>query len=231
MNLTTLNQLKDYEIDENGKGECGSNLCFNINNGIAIMTIRSFNYYGQNLHTCKQFLDNCFDEINSKGINNLILDFRDNAGGDPYCASYLLQYIAEKSFQYYKTGTSGYLDLQELIEPHPNRFKGKPFVLINGRCASTTGQLSALIKENNIGIFVGQETGATYRCNAATRTFTLENSKTTVYVATRTFESNVESLPKDRGIIPDYEIEPSISDILNGEDSALKFTQVLIQNK
>ena len=118
LNLTTLNQLKDYEIDENGKGECGSNLCFNINNGIAIMTIRSFNYYGQNLHTCKQFLDNCFDEINSKGINNLILDFRDNAGGDPYCASYLLQYIAEKSFQYYKTGTSGYLDLQELIEPH-----------------------------------------------------------------------------------------------------------------
>jgi len=116
-----------------------------------------------------------------------------------------------------------------LFCPSPNRFKGKPYILINGKCASTTGQLCALIKEGKFGIFVGQETGATYRCNATVRSHTLANTSITPFVATRTFESNVEYISKNKGISPDYEIKPSISDLLKNEDTVLKYCKNLLK--
>jgi len=230
LNSITLKQLKSYQQEVTDQKKCNSNLCYETDKNLAIITIRSFYYYRDNFKTFKEFIDSCFVDINTNQIENLIIDLRNNGGGDPYCGSYLLQHIANKPYQYYKTGTFNYLDLQQEIELSLNRFKGKPYILINGKCASTTGQLCALIEENNCGIFVGQETGATYRCNATVRSYPLTNTSITPFVATRTFESNVEYLPKNKGISPDYEVKSSISDILNDEDTTLKFCKKLLQN-
>lgn len=227
-NSIVLKQLNSYEEVSNQE-TCENNLCYKAENNVAIITIKSFYYYRENFETFKEFIDSCFLDINKQQIENLIIDLRNNGGGDPYCGSYLLQHIADKPFQYYKTGTFNYLDLQKEIELNPNRFKGKPYFLINGKCASTTGQLCALIKEGKFGIFVGQETGATYSCNATVRSHTLTNTSISPFVATRTFESNVEYLPKNKGISPDYEIKPSISDILKNEDTALNYCMNLIE--
>lgn len=227
----TLNQLHDYNEEKAIEGKCSNNLCFEIDKGIAIITIRSFSYYEENFPTFKTFIDSCFNEIKSKQPQNLIIDLRDNGGGDPYCASYLLQHIADKPFQYYKTGTYSYDDLEENIFPHENRFSGKPIILINGRCFSTTGHLCALIKANNFGIFVGKETGATFICNASVRPFVLTNTQVTAYIATKTYEVAVSTLPKDKGIIPQHELKGNISDLLNDKDVDLEFTFNLILNE
>ena len=219
----TLNQLSTY-TEEPHHDSCES-LCFEVDeeNDLAIMTIRSFYYYRDNFTIFETFIDSCFGEIKSNQIQNLIIDLRDNGGGDPYCGSYLLQHIANKPYQYYKTGTYAYADLQNLISPHKNRFTGKPHIFINGRCFSTTGQLCALIKENDFGIFIGKETGATYRCNATVKPFELTNTGITPFIATRTFEAHVTTLPKDKGIMPDYEPEREITDLLQNKDVDLEF--------
>ena len=111
------------------------------------MTIRSFDYYNDDFSKFKTFIDASFKGMARFEPEHLIIDLRENGGGDPYCASYLLQHFADRPFQYYKTGTSqGYKDLQINIEPHKNRFDKKPIILINGKCFSTTGHLCSLIK-------------------------------------------------------------------------------------
>lgn len=227
----TLNQLNEFTEDKNDQIKCRNNLCFEIDGNLAIITIRSFYYYHENFTTFKSFVDSCFNDIKIKLVENLIIDLRDNGGGDPYCGSYLLQHIADKPYQYYKTGTYFYNDLQTNISPHENRFSGKPIILINGRCFSTTGHLCALIKENDFGVFVGKETGATFSCNAAVKTSTLTNTGLTPYIATRTFEAAVSTLPKDKGIIPHYEPKRTISDLLNNKDIDLEFSTNLLLKK
>ena len=46
-----------------------------------------------------QFIDSAFLEFNSKGSKNLILDLRDNLGGDNAFSDYLIAYFATKPFR------------------------------------------------------------------------------------------------------------------------------------
>ncbi len=224
--VVRLNQLNSYTEAKQNHKKCNENLCLELdkNNDLAIVTIRSFYYYRENFTEFKAFIDDCFTKIKSNQIQHLIIDLRDNGGGDPYCASYLLQHIADKPFQYYKKGISAYEDLQQEILPHKNKFSGKPILLINGRCFSSTGQFCALVKANDFGIFVGKETGATYRCNSTARPFELTNTGVTPYIATRTYEAAVSTLPKDKGILPDYQPKSSISDLLKHKDVDMEFS-------
>ena len=60
-------------------------------------------------------------QIKLHNIGNVAIDLRDNGGGDPYCATHLLQYISDKPFRYYKKGnTSYYKDLEEKISSLSN---------------------------------------------------------------------------------------------------------------
>ena len=231
----SLYQLSSYSPDEAfTQGKCENNLCFEIDkkNDLAIITIRSFYYYRENFEaTFKPFIDSCFSEIKSNQLQNLLIDLRDNGGGAPHCASYLLEHIADKPFQYFKNGTHEYPDLQRSISPNKNRFHGKPAIFINGRCFSTTGQLCALIKENDFGIFIGKETGATYTCNSTSQPSELKNTGVTAYIATRTFEANVFTLPNDKGITPHHRPKYDILDVLDKKDVDLEFYLNMISNK
>lgn len=48
----------------------------------------------------KPFIDSAFNEIKSKKINNLIIDIRNNGGGESENASYLYSYLTNKPFRF-----------------------------------------------------------------------------------------------------------------------------------
>jgi hypothetical protein len=136
----------------------------------AILTIKTFGYYKAEFETYKFFLDESFKKLKVKGTENLIIDLRGNGGGDPYCGSYLLEFIAREAFVYFDTPeNNNYKTISTSIQPKTDRYIGQIYVLTDGKCLSTTGHVCSLIKYHHMAELVGEETGATVSCNDYSR--------------------------------------------------------------
>ncbi len=197
--------------------------------GTAILTIRNFSYY-QAVDKFKAFIDDSFTRIRAAGVRNLILDLRDNGGGDPFCTTHLLGYLEPNPIPYFaRVYPGGYARFAEPIPRAAGAFEGKLFVLINQGCFSSTGHITALLKEHAIGTLIGSETGGTYECNDASREVRLKNSGLAVTIARMTFTAAVKTLPRYRGVLPDYPVEPGIADYLSGKDPVLERAFALIK--
>ena len=214
-------KLKQLESFDESPSSTEGNLTYSFDESTntAIITIRSFYYYNNNFPTFKKFIDQSFSKIKEDNAEHLIVDLRDNGGGDPYCGAYLLRHLATESFSYYrKDGPQEYNDLKGPLELSKNRFLGKPIVLINGKCFSTTGAVTAIMKSHKMAVMIGQDTGASYACNATVRQHRLNQTGISAFIATRSFEAAVDNLPKDEGVHPDILTKPTIQDLLDNKD-------------
>ncbi len=68
---------------------------------IAVLTIESF-YVDENVQKFYPFIDSAFNDIKNKKISNLIIDVRNNEGGEEDWGGYLYSYLTDKKFVYYK---------------------------------------------------------------------------------------------------------------------------------
>ena len=193
----------------------------------AVMSIPTFGYY-DNRQKFYAFLDSAFEQVHKAGIQNLILDLRNNSGGDPICASRLLSYLERQAAPYFVRTYEGY---EALAQPIPvsgkNAFAGKLYVLINGGCFSTTGHLCALLKYSRRATFVGEETGGTYECNDDHIKLQTSATHLILNVARTTYTAAVKGLSRETGIIPDFPVEPTIGDVLAGQDAVKQFAMKL----
>lgn len=83
---TSDSRLKPYELNFSGSD-------------IAILTIRSF-WMGSDKNF-RKFLKESFSSLSEKGAQNLIIDLRDNEGGNDARGAWLLSYLMDKDFRYY----------------------------------------------------------------------------------------------------------------------------------
>lgn len=224
-----INNTKDLQLD------------FPQNN-TALLTIKTFD---DNRLLGKQnfryFLETSFKEILSKGINNLIIDLRGNAGGANAYGVLLYSYIANKAFRYFSTieSTTSKIQLKEnpllgIQQPQHKRFNGRVIFLINGLCFSTTADFCSIAKSNNRGIFIGEETGGGYYGNTSgqIKMIELPNSKIIIKIPKFKYVNDVvKSKYKDRGIIPNYTITPTINDVIINKDVQLNFALKLAKEK
>jgi hypothetical protein len=229
----TLNCIQSYQIVTTSTGK--SNLDFEVDKSrnLAVITIKDNNYY-ENVETFTSFIDSCFKRINNESIGSLILDIRDNTGGDPISSSYLLSYLEKEAVPYFKNN-EGIKQYGQLVKPIPmaenNSFKGNLFILINGGCFSSTGHLCSILKYYNLWTFIGEETGGTYECNDAHYAYHTKETRLDVNVAQMTFATAVKGLPREHGILPDYSVKLKIDDIVEGKDAVKEFTYDLIDKK
>ena len=135
---------------------------------------------------------NYFSEIKKAGIENLIIDVRDNRGGEELLAAELLTYLMSSEFKIYKSikaktldfdlpnatqfhfpkkdylkTDSGYFKIKDevLVTFSPkitNHFNGKVYVLSNGGSRSATNTMLSLIRTYSVGTIIGQESGGVY---------------------------------------------------------------------
>ena len=56
--------------------------------------------FGGDEQLYRRFIDSSFVEINKKNLPNLIIDLRNNLGGDDFFSDYLVSYIADKPFRW-----------------------------------------------------------------------------------------------------------------------------------
>jgi hypothetical protein len=195
----------------------------------AIMTIKSF-YYSQNKEKFYQYIDDAFKEICYNNIHNLVLDLRNNFGGDGYCASHLFSYLESTPVPYFG---QVYYGAEDLGRPIPlatrNHFSGKVYVLINGGCFSATGQLCSLLKFHKRASFIGMPTGSTFECNSVVAKYNPRKTRMTLMVARMTFAAAVKGFSRENGIMPDYFVEPKIEDLIKGKDTIKEVAFGLIE--
>lgn len=112
-------------------------------------------------------------------------------------------------------------------------FKGKVFILINGGSFSTTSEFLSMMHYHTEAVFIGEESGGGYYGNNSgfTPFVNLPNTKIITAIPMFAYRMAVESYPhKDRGIIPDYKVQPTIEDELNNNDVEFNLAKELIYN-
>jgi Peptidase family S41 len=198
-------------------------------NNTGILTIRSFSFY-DSVSGFRHFIDSFFTKVRQQGIHSVILDLRDNSGGDPFCSAYLLAYLAKAPVTYYSESYGRYGELAKPIPLAADHFEGNLYTLINGNCFSSTGHLCALMKYYHLGKFVGSETDGTYTCNDNSAFVSLNNTGIQLRIARNSFSVAVEGIPRFKGISPDFPVETRFEDKIAGRDSTKSFAMGLIKN-
>jgi len=197
----------------------------------AVLTIPTFIYYDR-VPYFRGYLDSCFTLIKEENIEYLILDLRGNDGGDPFCAAPLFSYLQLESVPYFAEPYGHYAELAEPLAMPKNHFTGKLITLMDGRCFSTNAHFCSLLKYHEIGKFVGTESGGTYTCNAGKNGVKrLDNTGIQLYFGRSSFSTAVEGMDKSQPIMPDYKINETYYEFLDGEDKYMQKAFQLIEDK
>ncbi|GAA4417419.1 S41 family peptidase [Nibrella viscosa] len=96
---TTEQKIREVEQAPKPASQQPFRLTF-ADNQTAIMTIERF-WSMEKQEDYKAFLKNSFKQISQKQIQNLVLDLRNNEGGEEAYGVLLYSYLADKSFRYY----------------------------------------------------------------------------------------------------------------------------------
>lgn len=113
----------------------------------------------------------------------------------------------------------------------PNRFRGNIYVLTGGWTYSGGAEFCSLMKEHTKATFIGEETGGGFYGNTSGYIIelTLPNTGLKIDIPLLKFVLEVsDKMPFGRGVIPDYEVSPSIKEFLSGKDVQMDFAKLLI---
>lgn len=201
---------------------------------IAVLTIKSFyNDFLQGTgENFSKFLDSAFTDIKIKNTQKLLIDIRGNQGGNDSNGELLYSYLTNRSFMYYagQSTVDGKYDVEKhadlaLQQPKDNDFKGKLYILVNGRSFSASAEFSAIVKTNDRGLFIGEECGGGYYGNTsgAETYVTLPNTQITARIPMVRYSMAVKNTYNAAGVIPDYPFYITITDIVENTDTQMAY--------
>jgi C-terminal processing protease CtpA/Prc len=120
------------------------------------------------------------------------------------------------------------------IKPAKDAFTGDVYMLTNGWSFSITGEFAPVIHNMGRATFVGQETGGAYQGDNSGyfSILPLPNTNIDLGIPLWSYYTAISKEPvKDRGIIPQYIVEPTVQDVLTGTDREMVYTLELIKKK
>ena len=217
----------NYKVELINKPRLGIEI--NEENKIAIIKIKNFNFFQrgrQNIDFFKEMIDTYMRKIKDENITKVAFDLRGNRGGNSECTEYILSYIINKEINFYENNDLNKRRNRPItVNPKTtnNISNANIYMLTDGRCASATTQMLAVIKYNQLAIIIGEETGATYSTHPGRGTTALKNTKFGMQIGTERESVNVPKLVLNKGVIPDINIELKLFDIINGNDPLLNY--------
>jgi hypothetical protein len=206
---------------------------------VGILTLSSM----ENSKEFGELLKGIFSQLKEKDAD-LIIDLRDCMGGNSVLGDMVIPYISDKDL--HVSGGKSYQKVSEqlkkqrdyewlqnakigdMMEKMPEGFtiytkgfgfEGNVFVLASPFTYSSADGFARKIKEFNLGVFVGEETGSVSPRYGDNVNMVLPNSKISVGISTMYMPSD----EKIGGVLPDYEVRPRPEDLLTGEDRVLNF--------
>ena len=199
----------------------------------------------------EDFVDGSFATINSQNIKNLIIDVRDNTGGNTDTVTYLARHLANKPFRLisrlteklnpdnrglfnYKGEVGDMLTSawEEWEEPvtEESRFKGKTFLLISPITYSAGIVFATTLKDNHFAILIGQETGGFANQTAQGNLFNLPHSELRAYITTRLLV-RPSGDTEITGVKPHYQTAVSKQSLRQSRDVEVEKALELIADK
>jgi hypothetical protein len=212
----------------------------------ALLAIRDFHKRALKKEYRQHFkteIKRAFKQLRESQISNLILDLRNNQGGDIEYAVCLLSFLLQENFrvveQYYKVGGGAAHQLvktkgQEagVHKSRSNSFKGKLYVLINGGSFSNSGIVASVLKQHKRAQFAGIETGGNNKVLAGyIKSISLPNTGIHVEIPSKQFMLSASMPLTAHGTIPDIEISENINDVLANKDTQLEAVIQLIESE
>ncbi|QBO59135.1 S41 family peptidase [Chryseobacterium salivictor] len=112
-----------------------------------------------------------------------------------------------------------------LKKPKKNHFNGKIYVLINGSSFSASSIISSKLKDAKRAFLVGEETGGANDGTVAGRYSTekLPHSKLKLPIGLMLVQPNIQFTETKKGVLPDYEIIPTLQQVLQKKDVQLEW--------
>ena len=190
------NQWVSYDID--------------TDHNLAVFTLEQCDYNQEYTDT----LQNFFKDVNKNQIENLVIDLRNNSGGNSLVANSFLQYIDVDTYQTWDCAIRfGWYLLENKDNVRKNQkkeplFGGKIFVLTNTRTYSSAMDFAMLIKDNNLGVIVGEASGNLPNSYGDILGFQLPNSKLFLNVSYKKWY-RVDKTKAEEPLEPDYAVESS----------------------
>lgn len=173
-----------------------------LQNSVALLTVSTFSPNHISTLNFKRNIEKYFKEIKKRECKVLIIDVRNNGGGDNSLGAYLHTFIAKN------------------INTNKYHFKGKVYILIGRRPLSAGVDFVNMVKENGSGILVGEETGDAANCIGNPIRDKLPNSGLEFRIASTSFYTPTEYNSK-RGVIPDIKVDVDSVKKAYGEDQVL----------
>ncbi|MBX7180509.1 MAG: hypothetical protein K1X82_00225 [Bacteroidia bacterium] len=173
--------------------EKGIEMNFWPKKGYAYLKIKDFhssNYRSTYHQHFKKEVKQFFDSVRLQRLDNVILDLRDNQGGDIKNGVELLSYLMTTPFEmvcsYRKKNWGKTIGPQMgYHQPKKNAFRGQVIVLINGGSFSNSVIVSKAMKRANRATFIGSESGGNpYVFSGFAKTIVLPHSKIQVEIPT-----------------------------------------------
>ena len=175
-----------------------------------------------------------FREINSKNIDKLVIDLRDNQGGDLGNGAFLLKHLGQTKIDFIHSLSKLKIDKKtkkrklkkELnlytfkLSPKANSFKGRIYLLTNGGSFSCSAIVANAFKKAELGLIIGETTGGSSSINGGspTKLVTLPYTKILVTIPKTQFILNDPKAIQSEGVIPDIEVKDHYGRFLGEED-------------
>ena len=198
----------------------------------------------------EDFIDESFAQIRKDNINALMIDIRNNPGGNTDTVTYLTRYLADKPFRLVSSvreklnqqnrgwfnykGEVGDINNQEWDDwqspiDNENRFTGNTYLLVGSISYSAAIVLATTLKDNNFATLVGETTGGFANQTAQGNLFNLPHSQLRAYIATRSLVRPNGDLSR-HGVVPHHEAYNSVDDIKAQRDAGIERVLELIES-
>lgn len=215
-------------------------LTIDVDSKTGILVIRDWHKDNLRIRYKQRFMPvikKVIKQIEEHKLENLIIDIRGNQGGNTKYSEYLLSYLLDEPFvmieQFYKK-KKGVMIPQNgrrlgLHKSLSNTFGGRIFVLIDGGSFSNSGIFASVLKKYDRAIFIGEETGGSEFILASNpKKLKLTNSGIIIDLPRLQYLIKSHKNEILHGVIPNYEIKPSIENLIAKEDVIMLFARELI---
>lgn len=193
---------------------------------VAIMDFRQFT----DVERMEHFADSMFAELKAKNIDNLIIDIRNNGGGNSMVGDILLRYISPEPFIqmdkalvritpttvkligepdvqplyiFAETDPTGYIQPRTADEGH---YTGNVYLLTSNHTFSSAGSFAWTFKECGVGTVIGEETGGMNVCFGDILMYRMPVSQIPASISFKRFWQLRADENDIHGTLPDIEV-------------------------